>query len=305
MCRCCTEKNFDFAQRVDVAPRLGTHAEQTCGHSKHPRQPATPRVDARDGVHKRMKQYTVFASHQASLVALTNEGELPSFDPVFLALAKMLHPTLARCAARKYAVRHASDGATAEAKALQSAGLVTTTTTAVLGKPKRKPKANAGPKPMPHAHPRVESPQSRHRFPMSISGLRAHRRQRRRWERQRQEHRQRQQQPQSQSWRTEYPELWACLQTEFLAQRDGVDAQATRAAATATATTTHWALQEESFSDSSVDVDISSLWPDGDDTDSDDDSSIDVSDARWRRSEEDDVCRSASPSTSVHTTAML
>ncbi len=265
-----------------------------------------------------MKQYTVFASHQASLVALTNEGELPSFDPVFLALAKMLHPTLVRCAARKYAVRHASDGATTEAKALQSAGLVTTT--AVLGKPKpkpkpkanagpkRKPKANAGPKPMPHAHPRVEPPQSRHRFPMSISGLRAHRRQRRRWERQRQEHRQRQQQPQSQSWRTEYPELWAWLQTEFLAQRDGVDAQATRAAATATATatTTHWALQEESFSDSSVDVDISSLWPsDCDDTESDDDSSIDVSDARWRRSEEDDVCRSASPSTSVHTTAML
>lgn len=64
---------------------------------------------------------TVLVQHQAALDALANEHTLLSFDPVFLALAKTLHPRLARWAARTY-TRTFDDPV--RNQALRAAGLV-------------------------------------------------------------------------------------------------------------------------------------------------------------------------------------
>lgn len=83
----------------------------------------------------------------------------------------------------------------------------------------------------------------------------------------------------------------------------------------ATNTHRHWALSEESDIDSdSVDVDISSLWPDNDDSDDSTDTDVPpledgrdgsiVSNVRMCCSD-DDVCMSVSPSTSIDITAMF
>ncbi len=64
---------------------------------------------------------TVLVQHQAALDALANEHTLLSFDPVFLALARMLYPTLARRAARTYAQTFDDP---VRNQALRAAGLV-------------------------------------------------------------------------------------------------------------------------------------------------------------------------------------
>lgn len=160
--------SFCFVSYVDVASHLGTHIRHTYTHPT----PYALLVDARDGIHKRMKRYTVITPHQAALTAFTDKGELPSFNPVFLALAKTLHPPLARRAAKKYVVDYVSEGVTAKVKVLRSAGLVTT---AFLDK----------------VHPRLEPPLGMKTF-STTSGLTSRQRKKRLWAAQRRERLQKQ-----------------------------------------------------------------------------------------------------------------